>query len=246
MKCFQVLKHVACLCKAVILCQSSSSQLYLPSRVQSPGSFEQKSLITRPSVLSSCSCIQLDWMSNSRCRYLWAISDALFVFTLLTWPAGTYSKGWSWNISSCTGQAGAATWTTTSSCRSGTGWGRSGREAQVQQVRICGMQTCSNLLGQFITTNGPVPKMKHLALTTPAESSSIGWAATGASHKHLLLLESIRKLMQRLSKMPGFCIWMTECLVSRADANSKCCKLIPIWNVWVWLTKNWNTRKMSK
>ena len=39
-KCFQVLKHVACLCKAVILCQSSSSQLYLPSRVQSPGSLE--------------------------------------------------------------------------------------------------------------------------------------------------------------------------------------------------------------
>ena len=66
-KCFQVLKHVACLCKAVILCQSSSSQLYLPSRVQSPGSFEQRSLITRPSVLSSCSWIQLQWMSNSCC-----------------------------------------------------------------------------------------------------------------------------------------------------------------------------------
>ena len=41
-ECFQGLKHVACLCKRVILCQSSSSQLYLPSRVQSPGSFEQK------------------------------------------------------------------------------------------------------------------------------------------------------------------------------------------------------------
>ena len=57
-ECFQGLKHVACLCKRVILCQSSSSQLYLPSRVQSPGSFKQKSLITRPSVLSSCSWIQ--------------------------------------------------------------------------------------------------------------------------------------------------------------------------------------------
>ena len=39
----------------------------LPSRVQSPGSFEQKSLITRPSVVSSCSWIQLHWMSNSCC-----------------------------------------------------------------------------------------------------------------------------------------------------------------------------------
>ena len=137
-ECFQGLKHVACLCKRVILCQSSSSQLYLPSRVQSPGSFEQKSLITRPSVLSSCSWIQLQWMSNSLAsNFRWC------VFTLLTCPAVTYSKGWSWNISSCAGQAGAATWTRTSSCRNGTGWGRSGREAQGKIAQI---------LYQFITT----------------------------------------------------------------------------------------------
>ena len=70
---------------------------------------------------------------------LWTLVSNLrwqVCFTLITCPASTYSKGWSWNISSCTGQAGAATWTTTSSCRNGTGWGRSGREAQVQRVGI--------------------------------------------------------------------------------------------------------------
>ena len=143
-ECFQGLKHVACLCKRVILCQSSSSQLYLPSRVQSPGSFEQKSLITRPSVLSSCSWIQLQWMSNSLAsNFRWC------VFTLLTCPAVTYSKGWSWNISSCAGQAGAATWTTTSSCRNGTERvGRVGRRSfnKFGFTGISVWQNCSNLV----------------------------------------------------------------------------------------------------
>ena len=80
---------------------SSSSQLYLPylpSRVQSPGSFEQKSLITRPSVLSSCSWIQLHWMSNSCCgeRSNQAVSNLYINLNLNQFSTSTHIQWRDW------------------------------------------------------------------------------------------------------------------------------------------------------